>query len=46
MTLVYQAIHAALLPIALHEVPHFLDVFCRSMHTDEELSAYTSSIRW
>jgi hypothetical protein len=27
MTLVYQAIHAALLPIALHEVPHFLNIF-------------------
>lgn len=27
MTLVYQAIHAALLPIALREVPHFLDIF-------------------
>jgi hypothetical protein len=27
MALVYQAIHAALLPVALHEVPHVIDVF-------------------
>ena len=27
MTLVYQALHAALLPARLHELPPFLDVF-------------------
>lgn len=27
MTLVYQAIHAALVPIALHELPGALDAF-------------------
>lgn len=27
MTLIYQAIHAALLPVRLHDMPPFLDVF-------------------
>ena len=27
MTLVYQTIHAALLPVRLHDVPNFLGVF-------------------
>jgi hypothetical protein len=27
MDLIYQAIHAALLPVRLHELPRFVDVF-------------------
>jgi hypothetical protein len=36
MTLVYQAIHAALLPITLHELPHVLDVFLEHIERRNE----------